>query len=167
MNLAKIKLIVLDVDGTLTDGGIYIDNNGVETKKFNVKDGLGIVTAQSVGLEFMILTGRTSFCVEKRAEELMIKYVLQGVKNKADYLKTFATQNNLLSENIAYIGDDLNDLLAMRFAGVSACPKNAAQEIKDYCDFIINANGGDGAVREFIEIILKEQNLWNIVIENV
>ncbi|MDR2408432.1 MAG: 3-deoxy-D-manno-octulosonate 8-phosphate phosphatase, partial [Bacteroidales bacterium] len=122
MNFEKIKLIVLDVDGTMTDGGVYIDNNQVETKKFNIKDGAGVLLAQSVGIDFMLLTGRSSVCVEKRAEELHIKHVAQGVHCKVDYLKNFCLRNKLLAENIAYIGDDLNDLPAMYYVGISACP---------------------------------------------
>ena len=117
-NLESIRLIVLDVDGTMTDGGIYIDNNGIEQKKFNIKDGAGIILAESIGIEFMILTGRKSACVEQRAKELNIKYVCQGIHYKVDYLKDFARNKALLAENIAYIGDDLNDLPAMHFVGV-------------------------------------------------
>jgi 3-deoxy-D-manno-octulosonate 8-phosphate phosphatase (KDO 8-P phosphatase) len=167
MNLKQIKLIVLDVDGTMTDGGIYIDNNQLETKRFNIKDGAGILLAQSVGIEFMILTGRSSKCVEKRAEELHIKNVIQGVYNKASYLKEFTAEHNLLLENIAYIGDDLNDLPAMHHAGVSACPADGALEVKAYCDFVLTRNGGDGVVREFVEILLKEKNLWGKAIDNL
>ncbi|GHU76604.1 3-deoxy-D-manno-octulosonate 8-phosphate phosphatase [Spirochaetia bacterium] len=167
MNLEQITLIVLDVDGTMTDGGIYIDNNRVETKKFNIKDGAGIVLAQSVGIEFMILTGRTSACVEQRADELHIKYVVQGIQNKVDYLKDFAVSHSLLPENIAYIGDDLNDLPAMHYAGVSACPIDAADEVKAYCDFVLPQKGGEGVVRVFVEMLLKEQGLWEKAVNNV
>jgi len=167
MKLDKITFIILDVDGTMTDGGIYIDSNGVETKKFNIKDGLGIVLAQSVGIEFMILTGRSSVCVEKRVEELNIKYIAQGIKNKAEYLKDFISSNELLPENIAYIGDDLNDLPAMHYVGVSACPTDAAEEVKAYCDFVLSQKGGEGVVREFVEMVLKERNLWETAVNNV
>jgi 3-deoxy-D-manno-octulosonate 8-phosphate phosphatase (KDO 8-P phosphatase) len=167
MNLKKIKLIVLDVDGTMTDGGIYLDNNQVETKKFNIKDGAGILLAQSVGIDFMILTGRSSKCVEKRAEELHIKYVAQGIYQKVDYLKNFCIQNGLSAENIAYIGDDLNDLPAMHYAGVSACPSDAADEVQSYCDIVLPRKGGEGLVRVFIEFVLKDQKLWEQAINNM
>jgi 3-deoxy-D-manno-octulosonate 8-phosphate phosphatase (KDO 8-P phosphatase) len=167
MNLKKIKLIVLDVDGTMTDGGIYIDNSQIETKKFNIKDGAGILLAQSVGIEFMILTGRSSKCVEKRAEELQIKYVVQGVHCKVDYLKDFCLRNNLLAENIAYIGDDLNDLPAMYYAGISVCPSDAACEVRGCCDFILPQKGGEGVIRAFIEIVLKKRKLWEQAISNL
>ena len=167
MNFNKIKLIVLDVDGTMTDGGVYIDNNQIETKKFNVKDGAGIVLAQSVGIEFMILTGRSSKCVEQRAKELNIKHVAQGIHHKADFLKEFVIAHDLLPQNIAYIGDDLNDLAAMHYAGISACPIDAADEVKNYCDIILHKKGGDGVVRAFVEELLKNLNLWETAINNV
>jgi 3-deoxy-D-manno-octulosonate 8-phosphate phosphatase (KDO 8-P phosphatase) len=165
-DLSKIKLVVLDVDGTLTDGGIYTGNDALEFKKFDAKDGLGIVAAQSVGLEFMILTGRTSNIVQKRADELNIKYVFQAIKKKGDYLKNFAEQQCLLPENIAYMGDDLNDLPAMRYVGISACPIDAVVEVKNTCNLIMKCKGGKGAVREFVEILLKAKNLWNTALNN-
>jgi 3-deoxy-D-manno-octulosonate 8-phosphate phosphatase (KDO 8-P phosphatase) len=167
MNYNNIKLIILDIDGTLTDGGVYIDSNCVETKKFNIKDGAGIVLAQSVGIEFMFLTGRTSACVEQRAKELKIKYVAQGIQEKAAYLKDFMASNNLSKDNIVYIGDDLNDLPAMHCAGISVCPADAADEVKRFCNYILSKNGGEGAVREFIEILLKESNLWEKAVNNL
>lgn len=155
MGLKDINLIVLDVDGTMTDGGVYIDNNGLETKKFNIKDGAGIILAESVGIEFMILTGRKSFCVEQRAKELKIKNVIQGIQNKADYLKEFLYSNSLNASNVAYIGDDLNDLPAMHICGITACPIDAADEVKACCDFVLPVKGGDGVVRAFVNVLLK------------
>lgn len=154
-HLESIKLIVLDVDGTMTDGGIYIDSNGIEQKKFNIKDGAGIILAESIGIEFMILTGRKSVCVEQRAKELNVKYVCQGIQYKADYLKDFARNKGLVAEHIAYIGDDLNDLPVMHFVGVSACPLDAVDEVKTYCDYVLPVNGGEGVVRAFVNLLLK------------
>lgn len=158
-DLCKIKLIVLDVDGTLTDGGVYIDSNGVETKKFNIKDGGGIALATRVGYEFMILTGRKSYCVEKRAQELKIKYLFQGVDNKIDVLDTFMKERSLLPENVAYMGDDFNDLDCMNHVGFVACPADAMKCVKDIADFIADHNGGYGAVRDFCEVLLHNINL--------
>jgi 3-deoxy-D-manno-octulosonate 8-phosphate phosphatase (KDO 8-P phosphatase) len=151
----------------MTDGGVYIDNNGVESKKFNIKDGAGILLAQSTGIEFMILTGRSSPCVEQRANELHIKYIVQGIQQKEEYLKEFPVTHNLKPENIAYIGDDLNDLPAMRYAGVSACPADAAEEVKAYCDYVLTKKGGEGAVREFVELLLKDRGLWEKTVNEV
>ena len=123
-----IKLILLDVDGTLTDGGIYLGNSGEELKKFNVKDGYAIVNAQKLGIEFGIITGGKS---------------------------------ELLKENeIAYMGDDLNDMAIIKRVGFSGTPLDGANEIKSIADFISIKNGGEGAVREFIEAILKKENLF-------
>jgi 3-deoxy-D-manno-octulosonate 8-phosphate phosphatase (KDO 8-P phosphatase) len=167
MNLHPIKLIVLDVDGTLTDGGIYIDSHGAEAKKFSVRDGCGVALAQTAGVDFMILTGRESRCVAQRAEELKIKYVAQGVSRKAAYLKDFSARHGFAAEQIAYIGDDLNDLPAMRHAGVSACPADAAEEVRNRCHIILPCKGGDGAVRAFVEILLKQRNLWEKTVEKL
>lgn len=163
--MREIKLIILDVDGTMTDGGVYIDNNRVETKKFNIKDGCGIVLAHAVGLEFMILTGRESNCVRQRAEELKIRYIYQNVKNKILFLENFMEEQNLQKSQIAYVGDDLNDLYAMRLAGISACPADGAEEIKAQCDYVLNAPGGGGVVREFVELLLKGRGQWETAIE--
>lgn len=160
-NLAKIKLVVLDVDGTLTDGGVYIDSNGVELKKFNIKDGAGIVLAKQIGIEFMILTGRKSNSVEHRAIELKIKYVFQGVADKRTFLKKILIEQGFSPENVAYMGDDINDLDCMRFVGFSACPADAVKAVHDQCDFISHFNGGQGAVREFCDYLCKHHVLAN------
>lgn len=152
--LDKIRLVVLDVDGTLTDGGVYIDSYGVESKKFNIKDGAGIVQAKEQGIDFMILTGRQSYCVEKRAEELKIKYLFQGIQDKLSFLKNFLSKEEILPEEIAYIGDDINDLDCINFVGFSACPNDAIIEVKNHVDFISHYDGGHGAVREFCDLII-------------
>lgn len=154
-NIHRIKLIVLDVDGTLTDGGVYIDSNGVETKKFNIKDGAGIVLAEKAGIDFMILTGRKSYCVERRAEELKIKYVFQGIIDKLSCLKSFLHENNIDPDEVAYMGDDVNDLECMSYVGFTACPADAVKRVREFVDFVSQFNGGEGAVRELIEYIIS------------
>ncbi|HBE78178.1 MAG TPA: 3-deoxy-D-manno-octulosonate 8-phosphate phosphatase [Firmicutes bacterium] len=163
----NLKIVVLDVDGTMTDGGIYIDNKRVETKKFSIKDGAGILLAQQMGIEFMILTGRRSHSVEQRANELKVKYVVQEVRNKQAYLEQFMERNIISKDELAYIGDDLNDLPAMKIVGYCACPVDAASEVKNYCDIVLSKKGGEGAVREFIEIVLKNRNQWENAIEKL
>lgn len=153
-DLDKIKLIVLDVDGTLTDGGVYIDSNGIETKKFNIKDGGGIALATRAGYVFMILTGRKSYCVEKRAQELKIKYLFQGVDNKIGVLEAFMKEHSLLPENVAYMGDDFYDLDCMKQVGFVACPSDAMSCVKEVADFVASHDGGYGAVRDFCELLL-------------
>lgn len=155
--LANINLVILDVDGTLTDGGVYIDSNGIETKKFNIKDGAGIVLAGKAGIDFMILTGRRSSCVEQRAKELNIKYVYQGISDKLSCLKSFLEEKNLQPQNVAYMGDDINDLECMEYVGYTACPKDAVDTIKGKVDFISQYNGGCGAVRELCDMLMKQR----------
>lgn len=159
--LQRIKLIVLDVDGTLTDGGIYIDNNGIETKKFNIKDGAGIVLAQRHGIEFMILTGRKSHCVEIRAKELNIRFIEQGVVKKEAFLQHFMNEHQLLPAEIAYVGDDYNDIESMKMVGCKVCPNDAITEVKEMADFVMRHNGGEGAVRDFCDLIISQRVITN------
>lgn len=162
-----IKLILLDVDGTLTDGGIYRGNNGEELKKFNVKDGYAIVQAQKMGIDFGIITGRNSELVKIRAEELKIKYIYQGISEKIIILKEIMEKTSLKKEEIAYMGDDLNDLNIMKEVGLKGAPEDAVKEITEAADFISSKKGGCGAVREFIEFIIKKENKWGKFLENV
>lgn len=159
-----IKLIVLDVDGTLTDGKIYIDSLGNEMKAFNVKDGMAIAQAIKYGIDCAIITGRNSEIVNKRAKELGIKHVYQGIHNKKDQLSFILEDLKININNCAYIGDDINDLDVMKRVGFSACPNDAVNEIIKCSDFISRYSGGNGAVREIIEHILKQQGFWNEVI---
>lgn len=148
----KIKVLVLDVDGTLTDGKIYIGADGECMKAFNVKDGYGIgVILPAHGIKTVIMTGRKSQIVLNRAKELGIPYVLQGVKDKVEAIQQLAADVESEFAEIAYIGDDLNDLEAMKLCGVRGCPADAAREIKEISHYISGKNGGDGAVRDFIE----------------
>ncbi len=154
----KIKLIVLDVDGTMTDGTIYLDNNGIETKGFNVKDGFAIANAIKEGINVAIITGRKSRLVEKRAEELGIQYVFQGIHNKVIKLNELLNELGLSYEETAYIGDDINCKELLSHVGFAACPANAQEQIKNISGILIlNKCGGDGAVREFIELLIKRK----------
>ena len=162
-----IKLVLLDVDGTLTDGGIYRGNNGEELKRFNVKDGYAIVNAQKLGIEFGIITGRKSELVEIRSNELKIKYLYQGISEKTVILKEIMQKTGLKKEEIAYMGDDLNDILIMKQSGLTGAPKDAANEVVQIADFVSEKNGGSGAVREFVEYILKKDGKWETFLKNV
>ena len=162
-----IKLVLLDVDGTLTDGGIYRGNNGEELKRFNVKDGYAIVNAQKLGIEFGIITGRKSELVEIRAKELKIKYLYQGISEKIVILEEIMKKDGLSKVEIAYMGDDLNDVLIMKQVGLSGTPKDAVDEVIQVADFVSKKNGGSGAVREFIEHILKKYGKWEIFLKNI
>lgn len=162
-----IKLILLDVDGTLTDGGIYLGNSGEELKKFNVKDGYAILNAQKLGIEFGIITGAESELLKKRAKKLNIKYLYQGISEKTVILDEIMQISGLQKEEIAYMGDDLNDIKIMKKSGFSGIPLDGVNEAKIIADFVSTKNGGEGAVREFIETILKRENLFQKFLANV
>ena len=163
--MKDIKILVLDVDGTLTDGKIYVDDKDNSFKAFNVKDGFALVNWLKLGGEVAILTGKKSNIVEKRAKELEIKYIIQGSKNKKQDLKNLLKELNITFENVAYMGDDLNDLGVMKSVGFSACPKDSVQEVLEITNFISSKNGGDGAVREFLEHIMKKNGMWKKILE--
>lgn len=157
-----IKMFVMDVDGTLTDGKIYMGNQGELFKAFDIKDGLGVhEILPEHGVKTVIMTGRASEIVERRAAELEIPVVLQGVKDKENTLRKLMDEYNYFPEQVAYIGDDLGDIPAMRVCKYSACPGDAVQAVKEECTFVCKKVGGSGAVREFIEWLL-EQNLLEL-----
>ena len=163
--MKDIKFLVLDVDGTLTDGKIYVDDKDNSFKAFNVKDGFALVNWLKLGGEVAILTGKKSNIVERRAKELGIKYIIQGSKNKKQDLKNLLKELNITFENVAYMGDDLNDLGVMKSVGFSACPKDSVQEVLEITNCISSKNGGDGAVREFLEHIMKKNGMWKKILE--
>ena len=151
----KIKMLVMDVDGTLTDGKIYMGSDGEVFKAFDVKDGYAIAHLHEAGIIPVIITGRESKIVENRGKELNIKEVYQGVSDKVEKLKEVAKDNGVLLEEVAYIGDDLNDLDCMGICGLSACPNDAIDEVIQNVNYRCKHSGGNGAVREFIEYILN------------
>lgn len=159
--MEKIKILVLDVDGTLTNGKIYIGNDGEIFKAFDVKDGYAIHNELiPFGITPVIITGRKSKIVENRCAELEIEYLYQGVTNKLEVMKEVTKQLKASFNEVAYIGDDLNDLDSMSFikkhGGLIGCPNDACEEVKKISDFISFKKGGDGAVREFIEKVLLQ-----------
>jgi len=156
----RIKMIIMDVDGTLTDGSLAVMPDGEEIKSYNVKDGMGILLAQLAGLRVGIITGKTSAALEKRAKKLKIYELYQGVLDKKKVLDEIIKNNNLKSEEIAYIGDDLGDLEVMKSVGLAGAVADAHPLIKKNCHFICKNCGGRGAVREFIEYVLQAQDKW-------
>ena len=150
----NIKMLIMDVDGTLTDGCIYMGADGEAMKAFHVQDGYGIAhILPQLGITPVIITGRSSKIVEKRAAELGIVHLYQGVADKLGSLKTLARQLGVTSEEIAYIGDDRNDLDCIHFCGYTACPADAVTEIREAVDYVCRRDGGRGAVREFIDLL--------------
>lgn len=165
-SLQKIKLLALDVDGVLTDGTIYISPAGEVFKGFNAKDGMGISCALRNNLQIAVITGRQSPIVERRCEELGIKLFMQGVKDKRLALQKMAQELGLTREEIAYIGDDLNDIPAFKASGLNFVPADGSIEVLAVADIITKAKGGCGAVREAITMILAAQDNWEQIVNS-
>lgn len=155
-----IKLLILDVDGTMTDGGVYYDATGNELKKFAIKDGAGIVLARAAGIQVMICTGRACEAVRRRVADLHIEYLYQNVADKATFLRGFLDEHHFSREQAAYCGDDLNDLAAMALCGFVACPADAVDAVRRRADFVCPHRGGEGAVRDAIEEILTREGRY-------
>ncbi len=149
-----VRLFVMDVDGTLTDGRIFIGPNGEAMKAFDVKDGYGIKSLMKNGIVPVIITGRKSSIVSARCRELGIEELYQGVADKLECLMGVAGKYGVERENIAYIGDDVNDLACMQFAGLSACPADAWKPVKESASYVCRNDGGRGAVREFADYLI-------------
>ena len=166
----SIELIVLDVDGTMTDSRISYSESGDEVKSFNVKDGLGIASWMRLGKKVAIITGRSSKIVERRARELHIEYCYQGVKDKRKVLNTLLQKLDLSHENVATIGDDLNDYTMLQDAAISFVPKDATEAVERIATVTLRKRGGDGAVREMIDYLIEKEGLteellriWSVV----
>ncbi len=155
-----IRCLVLDVDGVLTKGDITYTSSGEELKTFHAKDGMGLAIAHAMGLQTAIITGRTSPVVERRAKELKISHVQMGSHNKSAGLQVVLDTLQVQAQEVAYMGDDLNDLGVMSRVGLAMTPQDGVPEIKDIAHYICRANGGQGAVREAVEYILKREGLW-------
>lgn len=163
----NIKWILMDVDGTLTDGSLLVLPDGEELKTYNVRDGLGILLAHLAGLKTGIITGKTSKSLEIRSERLKIAELHQGILDKKPILDKIMKRNGLTSREVAFIGDDLGDLEVIKSVGFSAAVADSHPEVKKHSHFICQNSGGKGAVREFIEFILSTQEKWETIQENV
>lgn len=162
----KIRLLIFDVDGVLTNGQIAIGRDGEILKEFYAQDGLGITAAHRVGLKTAIITGRQSDIVAFRGGELKITDVYQGALDKTAALKQLLARHNLTREQAGYVGDDLNDLAVMSQIGLACAVADAAPEVKAAAHFVAGHEGGRGAVREIIEMILKTQGRWDEVVKS-
>lgn len=160
-----IKLFITDIDGVWTDGGMYYDQSGNEWKKFNTSDSAGVLFLKSVGIPVAIITGETTKIVEKRANKLQVDFLYQGVKNKLFIAQNLCHQLSLTLSQVAFIGDDINDILLLRKAGLSAAPMNAPAYVKKEVHWEIPVNGGNGAFRFFVEKYLSENSLLDQAIE--
>jgi 3-deoxy-D-manno-octulosonate 8-phosphate phosphatase (KDO 8-P phosphatase) len=161
---AAIRLLLTDVDGVLTDGGVILDNQGVESKCFNNRDGLALRLWQQAGGRSGVVTSRSSQAVKLRAAELDLEIVRQGVKEKLPEVQAIAASLGLRPEEIAYVGDDLPDLPVIRFAGLGIAVADAPEEVRDAADYVTSIPGGRGAVREVVELVLKNCGKWDAAI---
>jgi 3-deoxy-D-manno-octulosonate 8-phosphate phosphatase (KDO 8-P phosphatase) len=158
--IRKVKLLILDVDGVLTDGRIIMDDAGLESKAFDVKDGHRLKMLMRSGIDVALLTGRRSRVVEHRAADLGIAEVHQGALNKAEVFSEMLTRRNIHPEETAYVGDDIVDIPVLKRVGFSVAVADAVPEVRNLADYVTHCGGGQGAVREVCELILKAQNRW-------
>ena len=167
IELMRLKLIVVDIDGTMTDGSIYYDNMGNEIKKFNTRDAAGFFCLKAAEIQTVVMTGRESSATLRRANELGIDCVYQNIGNKNGFLDKLIKDRCITYDEIGYIGDDLNDYSAMKSCGFRACPKDACEEIKSIADYVSRVVGGNGVVRDVAEYIFRKRNQWDELIGEV
>jgi 3-deoxy-D-manno-octulosonate 8-phosphate phosphatase (KDO 8-P phosphatase) len=167
-NSRNIKLLVLDVDGVLSDGKIIISNNGNEYKNFDVKDGLGLVLVQKLGMKVAVITGKSSRIVADRLVALGLDSddIFQGQKNKLNAYQILKDKYLLKDSEIAYMGDDLPDITLMNRVGVSASPADCIAVVREYADYNCKHNGGNGAVREFCEYLMKQKGQYEAILKS-
>ena len=161
---ARIRLLLFDVDGVLTNGVVYMHADGSESKGFSIRDGAAMVWAQRAGLTVGWVSARASAATTQRAAQLAIRLVVQGVASKLDAFQRIVRDAGVSEAAVAYMGDDLIDIPLLTRAGLSAAPADAAQEVRDRVAWVSTAGGGRGAVREFIEMILKAQRRWDAIV---
>lgn len=161
----QLRLLLLDVDGVLTDGSLLYSENGVETKSFNTQDGLGIRLVQKAGVDVGIITARNSELVRRRSRELGMKYICQGIGNKFDSYKEIIRQADLKPYQVCYMGDDWIDLALLSRVGLAACPANSVLEVQDICHFITRRSGGNGAVREVCDLIIRAKGAYATLLQ--
>lgn len=159
-----LKYIILDVDGTLTDGGIYYDEHGNELKKFCTKDGTGIICAKRAGIQILVLTGRECAATTRRLTELGVNALCQNIKDKVSFLKSWMSTEGVDKDDVGYIGDDINDLGSMKLCGFVGCPGDACIEVKKISNYVSPILGGHGAVRDVIEYILRKAEVWEGIV---
>ena len=159
----SLKLVLTDIDGVWTDGGMYYDQNGNEWKKFNTSDSAGVLFLKKLNIPVGIITGENTEIVKKRAKKLNIDFLFQGVKNKLHVAKKLCIELNISMNELAYIGDDLNDINLLENVGFSATTNNAPCYIKEKVDFVTSKDGGNGAFREFVEELIGESKLLELI----
>jgi 3-deoxy-D-glycero-D-galacto-nononate 9-phosphatase len=161
-----IKLVLTDIDGVWTDGGMYYDQTGNELKKFNTGDSAGVLFLQLLNIPVGILTGEDTEIVKRRAEKLKVTYLFQGVKNKLEVAKKLCAELNISLNEVAFIGDDINDVVLLKEVGVAGSPANAPAYVSKYAQIVTNKSGGEGAFREFVETLLTQEQLLETALTN-
>ena len=162
-----VKLVILDVDGVMTDGRIVIDDNGLEQRNFDIKDGLGVVALQMSGVDVAIITSKKSGSVRHRAEELKIKRFHEGIRKKTEPYEQMLAEMGIGDAQVAYVGDDLVDLSLMKRVGFPVAVADAVPEVRAAAAYVTQARGGHGAVREAAEAILKAQGKWDAILAKI
>lgn len=157
------KIVITDIDGVWTDGGMYYDQTGNELKRFNTSDSVGVYLCRQLSIPVAIMTGETTKIVERRAEKLKVDFLFQGVKSKLDTSKELCHQLNITLDEVAFIGDDINDIELLSAVGFSACPPNARSYIQSKVHYVTKLRGGDGAFRDMVEHLLGEDMVIELV----
>jgi len=156
-NISKIKVVLTDVDGVLTDGGMYYSNKGDVMKKFHARDGMGVTLLRKIKIPTIIVTKEQTEMVKQWSKKMKIKELMDGVKNKELVLDKICKKYRVSSDEIAFIGDDINDMDLLKKVGFSACPKDAMEQVRKICDYTCQTVGGKGAFRELVELVLKNK----------
>ena len=166
-DLEMRRFLVVDVDGTLTDSGVYYDDNGNELKKFSTKDGAGFFAAKEAGIEIIVLTGRACAATTRRMKEMKVTELYQNVLQKKQFLEDYMKEHGIKKEEIGYIGDDINDLSPMSLCGFVGCPANSCREVLQRADYVSPVVGGQGAMRDVVEYILRGRGEWDSITDKI
>ncbi len=160
-----IELLLSDVDGVMTDGGVIFDNQGIEIKRFHIRDGLGVKIWQRLGHQFGLVTGRASHIVQLRAAELGVDLVRQGVEDKLQAVKQIVAERHLRPDQVCFVGDDLPDLPVLKYVGLAVVVGDGSEDLQRQAHYVTKAHGGRGALREVVELVLKAQGRWDDVLQ--
>ncbi len=163
----NIKYLIVDVDGTMTDSGVYYDNHGNELKKFSTKDGAGFFACREGGIEMIVVTGRECEATTRRIKEFKVKELYQNVSGKKEFLKKYMEERGINREEIGYIGDDINDIPPMSLCGFVGCPKDSCTEVLERADYVSRFEGGHGAMRDVVEHIFRERGEWDALVKKI
>lgn len=161
----SIKFLIVDVDGTLTDTGVYYDEHGNELKRFSTKDGAGFFACEKGGIEIIIITGRECAATTRRIAEFKVKEVYQNIRGKVHFIEKYLEERGIKREEIGYIGDDINDVPSMKLCGFVGCPADSCREVLELADYVSPVRGGYGAMRDVVEHIFRERGQWEDLVK--